>query len=189
MLISDSHKFAFYHYPRPAGSAITGALAPLLRNPRPVVLGPHWQLRHHVDNIQHHPVFDCGEPPKGYFKASFVRNPFEIVLSAWNGQRISFEEFVMTKVRQRQVPTAKWSQYHFLTYNGKLLVDFVGRHENLQMDFDKFCYHTRVPKRKIKPLNESKSDKGHYRDHYNRRTAAIVTAMWKDDLRYFGYSY
>jgi len=186
MLISDTNKFAFFHFPKTAGSAITAALAPILRNPKSVVIGPKWQMRHHVDKYQHHPVSDCGVP-HGYFKASFVRNPFEIVVSTWD-QKTSFEEFVITKVLPRQVTAAKWSQYEYLTYNGHLEVDFVGRYENLQKDFDKFCFLVRVPKKQIKMINESKG-KDHYREYYNPKTRGIVASMYADDLRYFGYTY
>ena len=200
MLVSDSHKFILFHYPKTGGSSMTEVLGPYLtpsfKSPEVKFMG--WQAKHHYDSVQHSSIINCmyaaenqaGVPryPNEYFKASFVRNPYSLVVSAWDG-KMSFHDFV-TKV----LPSGKvfmkeyfWTQHQYLSNDrGNILVDFVGRFEHLEIDWQKFCYLTRLPKLKLPNLNTS--DKGDYRQYYNEQTYRIVNKIFKNDFNFFKYS-
>ena len=200
MLVSDSHKFILFHYPKTGGSSMTEVLGPYLtpsfKSPEVKFMG--WQAKHHYDSVQHSSIINCmyaaenqaGVPryPKEYFKASFVRNPYSLVVSAWDG-KMSFQDFV-TKV----LPIGKvfmkeyfWTQHQYLSDDrGNILVDFIGRYEHLEKEWEKFCYLTRLPKLKLTNLNTS--DKGDYRQYYNEQTYRIVNKIFKNDFNFFKYS-
>ena len=183
MLVSDSHKFVLFHYPKTGGSSMTYALAPIL-NRKKNATGP-WQAQYHLDLIQHRPVREC-KIPYGYFTAAFVRNPFEIVFSAWDEEQ-SFEEFVMEVVPSKTNIATRWTQYEYLTNNGEKLIDFIGRVENMDTDWRKFCWINSLHNLVLCKLNVS--EERDYRDFYNEKTIVQVTKLFQDDLKYFDYKY
>ena len=211
MLVSDSHKFVFFHFPKTAGSSITAALAPFLKHnfrvPVEWQTPPDvenefmgWQPNHHLDLLQHNPVREC-KYPKEYFAASFVRNPYDLVVSAWHQHHRSltrqdpnfeqpFTEFVIKEVASRKDLITRWGcQLDYLCdTNGNLLVDWIGRFENLEQDWEKFCWVTKVPHRLLKKRLYT-SGKKPYQEHYNERTYQIVTSLFEKDIKYFGYTY
>ena len=198
MLVSDSHKFILFHYPKTGGSSMTEMLGPYLtphiRMPAVKFMG--WQSIHHYDSVQHSRITDCiyaaenqaGVPrfPKEYSKASFVRNPYSLVVSAWDG-KMSFQDFVTKELSTRKAFISQWTQHQYLSNDrGNILVDFIGRYEHLEIDWQKFCYFTRLPKLKLSNLNTS--DKGDYRQYYNEQTYRIVNKIFKNDFNFFKYS-
>ena len=197
MLLSDSHKFAFYHYPKTGGSSITAALAPYLRYPIEVPsMDRHgWQGRHHIDGLQHEPIkYVSIAPPTDYLKAVFIRNPFEVIVSAWNIDQISFDKFVYEEISTRQHPTLQHTILDSITdWKGNILVDFIGRHENMEADWKKFCWLVGLPKLKLsyKNIKENKWKRqkiDDYRQYYSDYSRRVVEEVFGNDLKYFGYS-
>ena len=197
MLLSDSHKFAFYHYPKTGGSSITAALAPYLRYPIEVPsMDRHgWQGRHHIDGLQHEPIkLVTITPPADYVKAVFVRNPFEIVVSAWNIDQIPFDKFVHEEIETRQHPSLRNTILESITdESGIVQTDFIGRHENMEADWKKFCWLVGLPKlklpyRNIKELKWDRPKNNDYRTHYSAYSRQVVEQIFGNDLHYFGYS-
>ena len=83
---------------------MTAVLAPYLRYPQevPPVERGGWQGRHHLDGIQHAPIrLVTIPPPADYLKAVFIRNPFEIIVSAWPIDQIPFDKFVYEEIETR----------------------------------------------------------------------------------------
>jgi len=190
MLVSDSHKFILFHYPKTGGSSMTEVLARYLT---PTVKVPEvkfggWQPKHHYDFLQHRPIKECpyGEFSYTYFLAAFVRNPYSLVVSAWD-RKTSFQDFIDKKVITKEAISTRWTQSEYLCDDqGILLVDFVGRYEQLDLDWQKFCYMTKLPKLKLSNLNNT--DKGDYRQYYNEATYQIVNKLYKKDFNLFKYS-
>jgi len=197
MLLSDSHKFAFYHYPKTGGSSITAALAPYLRYPQevPPIEESLWQSRHHIDKLQHEPIrLVTIAPPADYVKAVFVRNPFEIVVSAWNIDQMSFDKFVHEEIATKQHPSLRYTILESITdENGSIIPNFIGRHENMEADWKKFCWLVGLPKLKLSyknikenKWNRQKSDD--YRIYYSPYSIGVILEVFEKDLKYFGYS-
>ena len=196
MLLSDSHKFAFYHYPKTGGSSITAALAPYLRYPKevPPIERGGWQGRHHIDGLQHEPIkLVTVKPPTDYLKAVFIRNPFEVVVSAWNIDEIPFDKFVHEEIATKQHPSLRYSILESITDEGGNLPDFIGRYENMEADWKKFCWLVGLPKlklpyRNIKELKWDRPKNNDYRVYYTPYSIRVIHEIFDNDLKYFGYS-
>ena len=196
MLLSDSHKFAFYHYPKTGGSSITAALAPYLRYPKevPPIERGGWQGRHHIDGLQHEPIkLVTVKPPTDYLKAVFIRNPFEVVVSAWNIDEIPFDKFVHEEIATKQHPSLRYSILESITDEAGNLPDFIGRHENMEADWKKFCWLVGLPKLKLsyKNIKEEKfvrQKNNDFRVYYTPYSIRVVHEIFGNDLSYFGYS-
>ena len=143
MLVSDSYKFVFHHVPKTGGTSITAALAPysnLWKGTLPSDEKHGWQVQFHNVGL-HLPVKEVIDSvnnyPKGYFSFAFVRNPFEVMVSAWDSEKYKeFDAYVEHEVFTGLQICARRTQYEYLTdEEGSLLVDFVGRYENLSGDF------------------------------------------------------
>ena len=196
MLLSDSHKFAFYHYPKTGGSSITAALALYLKYPKEVPPIEHggWQGIHHIDGLQHEPIrLVTITPPTDYLKAVFIRNPFEVVVSAWNIDQIPFDKFVHEEISTRQHPTLRYSILESITDVNGNLPDFIGRHENMEADWKKFCKLVGLPKLKLpyKNIKENKYERqknNDFRQYYTPYSIRVIHEIFGNDLKYFGYS-
>jgi len=194
MLVSDSHKFIVFHIPKTAGSSMTYELAkylnPFVEPPQPNKTFGGWQPLHHIDRIQHRPLQECRQTEfweKTYFKASFVRNPYDLVVSAWP-KDIDFTQWVIKEVATRKSLVSRWgSQYEYLSnHRNELMVDWVGKYEQMDKDWEKFCYLTKIEHNPLKRFNTSW--KKPYQEYYNERTYQIVTKLFQKDLHYFGYT-
>ena len=178
-MLCHEYKCIFVHIPKTAGQSIEHVFlrrlgltwetrAPLLlrpnNNPK---LGPP-ALAH----LTASEYITCGhvtpEQFDSYFKFSFVRNPWARIVSEYKyrgyPKKIDFKTYLF-----KHLPKPGWSdeyrhimpQYNFLyDEKGKLLVDFVGKFENLQNDFYKVCKRLGFPPITLPHANKSlKSDK------------------------------
>ncbi len=148
------------------------------------------------------------------FKFSFVRNPWERIVSEYRYRNYfhhrSFKDFLL-----HRLPKPGWAdkyrhimpQYDMLhDADGKLLVDFVGRFETLQADFDRVCAQLGIQKSRLPHRNPSdkksrnlkrrirnclyfngENSKQHYVEFYDAETIAIVRRMYHKDIEAFGY--
>ncbi len=150
------------------------------------------------------------------YSFSFVRNPYQRLVSEYLYRNYfhhrSFADFVLNKL-----PQPGWDdkyrhvmpQYDMLHGpDGQLLVDFVGRFENLQTDFDRVCGKLGIPESTLPHRNPSdkasrnirrrirnliwfngENAKTHWSEYYDWRTRAAVSELYRDDLETFGYSF
>ena len=197
MLLSDSHKFAFYHYPKTGGSSITACLAPYLKYPQPVPRTEQngWQGRHHIDGLQHEPIrYVKVKPPADYLTAVFIRNPFEVVVSAWNIDQIPFDKFVYEEIESRQHPTLRYTLLDSIVDGDGNLPDFIGRYENMDKDWKKFCKRVGLPKlklpyRNIKELKWNRHKSDDYRQYYTDYSRQVVSRIFGNDCMHFNYNF
>ena len=138
MLVSDTNKFVFHHFPKTGGTSILSALSQystkfdghslwnMLGNMDEE--GRDWVTFLHEGKM-HQPVREIKDLPD-YFSFAFVRNPFDLMVSFWftSGCELEFDEFVSNQLKKEIVPATRWTQHESLTDNeGNLLVDFVGK--------------------------------------------------------------
>lgn len=207
MLISHSHKFIFIHVYKCAGSA----MAFMLRD-----YGVDKPMAYHYKATQIRDLIGAGvyepldENPNAwneYFKFAFVRNPFDWVVSLYHwlttnkhhdmgdfARKVGFEGFIeflyypsdlQFKHGGRDIyrtPLKKW----VVDENNDVIVDFIGRFEHIDRDFDKICKKLNIENR-LKKTNSSVHPP--YRECYTERTKAMVREIYQEDLDCFAYNF
>ena len=189
------YKSIFVHVPKSAGRSVRESLY----NNEP---GAHRTL------LGYHTMLD----PELYaecFKFSFVRNPWDRLVSAffylknkdmrsnqkWAKQNISqfndFNTFVKEWVNPKNIWTYVFfrPQYQFMCLEGKQpAVDFIGFYENLVPDF--CAVRDRVnPSATLQEKNRNWLRDKDFRDIYTDETRAIAAEVYADDIKLFGYTF
>ena len=191
MIVSDTHKFVFHHVPKTGGTSITAALAPYcnLWNGTFPKEKFGWQVEFHQRGM-HTPLKEI-ENLSDYFSIAFVRNPFEVITSAWNPEQYKdFDQFIEQRILTGLEICGRHSQYeHLSSDDGTLLVNFVGRFENLAEDFYKVVNAIEVPLMMLPKHNMKKEKKKHYKEYYTSWSRDIIEKVFEKDLRHFGYEF
>ena len=147
-----------------------------------------------------------------YFSFAFTRNPFDRLLSEfkWQGHvwwekydlfkyKFNFKNFVKHIVAMKlpfshhrftsQIHDNKhradkdWSMVQFVEGD----VDFIGKFENLQEDFNIICDKIGIERQELPHKNKSKHR--HYTEYYDDETRQIVAERYAKDIEYFGYKF
>ena len=71
--------------------------------------------------------------------------------------------------------------------SGTVLVDYIGRFENLQGDFDEVCRRAGLPPKQLPHKNRSNHKP--YQLYYDDATAEIVARRFAKDLVHLGYTF
>lgn len=71
---------------------------------------------------------------------------------------------------------------------GKVVVDYVCKFENLQDHFDVVCEKIGIEKTELQKLNKGKYKKPYY-EYYDDETIEIVANHAKEDIEHFGYKF
>jgi len=133
-----------------------------------------------------------------YFRFAFVRNPWDRYVSSWSSfhPKWDFAEYVERVGISLEstfdgYENDRWhalpQHLHLIDDNGRLLVDFVGRFETLQTDFDHICDQINVPRVVLPKLNRSKHK--HYSQYYTDELREIVALRHKKDIEMFEYKF
>lgn len=145
-----------------------------------------------------------------YYKFSFVRNPWGRIFSQYRYHRYnlkspeaqcSFEDWVKKCLEAYNSPEEYLfgrnrhifirhitNQLDWFIVEGKLTMDFIGRYESLNEDFDKICksrsWNLRLPR-----INTTKAEDEDYIEHYTPELVDIVGQLHSKDLEEFGYRF
>jgi hypothetical protein len=135
------------------------------------------------------------------FKFSFVRNPYERLLSEYfymkrmKGCNCEFKDFkIECNTFKKFVISDAVEKCCFKHHNTPQIemanpkyMNFIGRFENLQEDFDIICDKIGIPRQQLPHKNKSKHK--HYTEYYNDETKQIVAEKYAKDIEYFGYKF
>ena len=111
----------------------------------------------------------------------------------WVGDR-DFETFLRYKLDparpyQFHLDTSIELQSDYLIdLHGKVLVDFIGRFESLEADFNTICQRIGVAPPKLEHKRQAK-DRGGYQKYYTDETRELVARHFAADIAMFGYSF
>jgi len=208
LIISHSHKFIFFA----AGKTGTTSIEKLLQpHASPFELTPE-----EVGLFNKHipPVCLRERVPadvfESYFKVAFVRNPWDWVVSRvsfsnrprsrWSLARVKKQP---QRISEREIrdsfgihaPTFRGLDWVDSVYqharladrDGRLLVDYVGRFESLQEDFDAICDRIGLPRQALPHLNRTRHRR--YTEYYDDETRQLVAQKYSRDIRVFGYDF
>lgn len=137
--------------------------------------------------------------PEDYFKFAFVRNPFQALYSSWARHletknypyTDTFREYLILVSRKKiaRVHT-RWTQWDYLSYDGEIAMDFVGRFENLQDDWAHITKTIGLEGLELPKLNQNEEkDTSLYREAYTPRMRKFVENRYRKDLEVFGYEF
>jgi hypothetical protein len=191
-MISHSKKFIFVHITKTGGTSIDIALRKYTKNTK-----------------THQSILEMKEEAaknfglNNYFKFCFVRNPWDKMVSQYFyiKKKIfydkSFEEFIIDfkstpndwgfKGKNFPVKYQPVQKKWICGDKGEVLMDFIGRFENLQEDFDTICDKIDLPKRELPHRNSTNHND--YSEYYNKETREIISQKFSEDIEYFGYKF
>jgi len=212
---STSHKFIFIHINKTAGTSIHAAMKPHLDERQygvNIYPGPHayaCQLQRHFgtqfDNaftfaFVRNPwarmlslysflkdQYRKGKPILAQYHRSVGGTPFQRDFNHWLCNCEYFDERRDQDVPQ--VPFQKRDQMTWLTdyQNKNMIVDFVGKVENLSNDWKFICAQTNMPHINLPTKRTSKHQ--HYREVYNQQSIDFVAKYFRRDIEEFGYDF
>lgn len=210
MLINHRHKFIFIHVYKVAGTSVLNALenstypsyVPMSLRPkvtrvvRKFKISPSFPMRHHAKARD----AKLKLPPEiydNYFKFAFVRNPWDWQVSLFEYGRqyknhpqheliASFQDF--DEYIEWRVDKEKTLQKAFVTdESGNIIVDYVGRFEQLQEDFSEACKQIGLDAH-LPYYNKTKSRKS-YVEYYSDHSRQLVQDHFREDIELFDYSF
>jgi len=204
-MISHKHKVIFVHIPKCGGTSIEDVLfKPLCRRSKKDLFG--FPNKYQTGGLQHlmssHIIEEVGEDIfNQYFKFSFVRNPWDKMVSQYHytiakrqdlqnhigiTKSSSFKKYI-NRVFKAEMFVQWDQQYKFLYVNKKCVVDFLGRFESIQEDFNIVCDKIGIRQQKLPHIH--KSDRKHYTEYYDDKTREIVAEKYSKDIEIFGYKF
>lgn len=203
MIIAHQKRFIFVHTWKVAGTSIKAALRPYADvmyrkyTPRRVlyVLGLIDQIGEHATALELRNKLPA-EVFENYYKFAFVRNPWDWQVSLYHyigSHRLhpqhrqvkalaGFNEYLEWRVENDLV-----LQKSFVTdTDDRLLVDYLGRYENLHSDFAEICATVGIAAALPHKNLSQHSNYQHYYDAYARE---LIQTHYAPDIEYFGYRY
>ncbi|MEM8509759.1 MAG: sulfotransferase family 2 domain-containing protein [Bacteroidota bacterium] len=209
MILSHSKQFIFIHNYKVAGTSVRNALknynnksfwASNLNDKIQFITGNYpkvyaKQFAHHIkapelQGIISEDIFT------NYFKFGFVRNP-------WDWQ-VSLYKFMLKREKHRQHELVKnmksfdeyidWRvhedlhlQKEFFYVEDTCLMDFIGKMENLNDDFEIICKKIGVTS-ELKHLNSSRKPSDSFLRYYSQKSIDLVFEGYQEDIKLFGYT-
>jgi hypothetical protein len=204
--IDHQNKYIFVHIPKTAGTSITHALqeAQFPYNSK----GTRFRCKKHTPalTLKKHIGFLAW---KTHFKFAFVRNPWDLMVSSycwWLNKGRQFDESIAQKAKQvekfdnfKQFLLSDLGKTHIneieaqdLSHwicdeNGKIIVDFVGKVENLEQDLEYIFRQLGTSCPKLKKKNASQ--RNDYRKYYDRETKTLIEKRFKWTIENFNYQF
>ncbi|MEM8779741.1 MAG: sulfotransferase family 2 domain-containing protein [Cyanobacteria bacterium P01_G01_bin.49] len=135
------------------------------------------------------------------FKFAFVRNPWAKEVSDYeyikrskehpvypliHSRSLSFEQYLEWKIQKGNNQSPQLS--YIADRNNNLLIDFVGKVENINQDIKKLSKLMNLELEELPKLNSRKQSCG-YQELYNSHSKKLVEQLHKNELELFDYSF
>jgi len=209
MIISHKHKFIFIKTNRTAGTSVQIGLEKSC-GPEDVVcvMGPHtpeelgtFTPRNEGGYRGHDRACMVMEKIgteiwNDYYIAAFTRNPWDRMVSNFMSRRVpkkghSPEHFQEWAFSMSNVQVGNWG-YYTDSLGEKIIVDFVGKYENLEQDYIKICVGIGIEAIELPHLKGGGRPKGDdYRRYYNKQMIEFVRnhPTSRKEIECFGYEF
>lgn len=138
------------------------------------------------------------------FKFAIVRNPWDLQVSSFHHIRRekpkvvagvkTFEDFLKLKFDPERpynymLDTSAELQHEYLVnLRGEIIVDFIGRYERLQDDFDTICERIGIAPFALPHLRRA-TDREDYRRYYTDELVELVGDHYRRDLELLDYRF
>jgi len=207
MIVSERHKYIFTAIPKTGTHSVRRVLREHMGEgdleqvglfvQKRLPFAPLAALGHgHISLLQVRPFL--GEAKfAAFFKFAFVRNPFDRFVSYCafmtrdDGAFLRRPRDVMRHFLFKERPLDHLlfqPQHTFVTDgDGELLVDMVGRVEDMQNSFDRVCARIGIPGAVLDKVNST--EHGTFRDYYDAELVEGVSEVYRRDLDLFGYAF
>lgn len=196
MPILENQKIAFIHIPKTAGTSMEKALG--VYNKREAFFGPtftdrgykqHWTYSELMN------VYDLNE----YFTFSFVRHPFDRIVSEYFYLKDMGDSFVVDKTFKQFALGAPYErdlgrihiwqhtrpQVDFIQYEGRLAIDYLGKFETLEQDWKNLQRFVNLPDLKS---HSKKIERKSYEYYLDDEIIFHLTNAYKEDLYLYKYN-
>ena len=200
---SSELNYIFIHIPKCAGTSMHRALAQLHKE-RALPL-PARQYHKHTKAPEVRRVL--GPMWEQAFKFSFVRNPWDLMVSSYHwwlsyaggfaslarpvseirklGSFRAFLESDFGLVMLNEQPGRDLLEW--ITEGGEVIVDFVGRYESLDRDWEQVCQRLKV--QPIPLSRQNHTPRPHYRSFYDEVSRELVGRRFAKSIELFGYEF
>lgn len=182
--VSTDYKFIFVHVPKCGGNSIKEA----------------FNLKGH-NHSKITPEY-VNENYSNYFKFTFVRNPWDRVVSAFKYLKdvstldAYHRDFINTRYPQFEdfIKSKEWTewlhflpQHQFISIDSKICVDFIGKVETMQSDFNIICKTLGVKPKTLSKINAT--NRNNYTEYFDDETRQIIADVYAKDIELFEYKY
>ena len=139
---------------------------------------------------------------KKYFKYVIVRNPYDRVVSCWKNKTTKkhaehYKNSVFTKATGVTFKKFVYmfdegyfnNDRHLLQQVDFIIddIDYIGKMENLQKDFDNVCDRVGMNSFTLPHRNATKHKQ--YREYYDKETREIIQKIYSRDMEFFDYEF
>jgi len=212
-VICHRKKIIFIHIPKTGGTSVSDSLfvPRSRRTTKDLWMGQDQRTlknKYQTGGLQHlyakNILLEVGkEVFSEYFKFCFVRNPWSKLVSQYHwtlqsprlmkriniGPDSSFEKYLDNLIISQ--PHVQWEPQNKFIYDdqGTSIINFIGRYEKLQQDFDVVCDTIGAKHRKLSHAKNNSRGRKHYTDFYNKKTRKIVEEKYRKDIECFGYTF
>ncbi len=217
MLISHPHAFIFIHVAKVAGTSIKHTLAPYVQEPEHFVIkrplktingaaNPMYQM---WDSMIAHATAkqtrkQLPEQFQNYFSFAFVRHPWDWQVSMYHfllkqpenpfypdivnaGSFRNYMDWIIAEDKPYPKGAPKKQITMLTDEDGKIIVDYIGRYENLCPDFSHVMRQVGLQGIGLPNLNHSKHSD--YRQYYDSYTKKLVAKHYEEDIEAFKYTF
>ena len=204
MIISHKYKFIFVKTPKTAGTSVEIALAHHCGKEDVIAFNPLFAsqglIAQNFEGFQEHNNAKkikekiSSEIWNNYFKFAFERNPFDKMVSMYcwrvggDAFKGTFKDFCIDcKNNPENFPPG----FRVYGIDNQIAVDFVGRYETLNKDFQYVCKKLNIPCEGDLPKirNKSRKTKKHYSEYYDDECKRIVEEHYSKELSNFKYAF
>jgi len=205
-MISHKYKCIFLHIPKSGGSTIKCLLKEIDKNAVPLGHMPISKMKNDLNFNESYFKFTFVRNPWARLNSLYFfllnQTPKHIhykydklKVRFLQDNNISFSEFIKEcsvnfinspdSVRRGfNLNAAPYTDRYILPDNP---LDFIGKVENFQEDFNTICDKIGIPHQELPHKNASKHK--HYTEYYDDETRAIIAEKYAKDIEHFGYKF